>query len=650
MNESTPADVFRDFAAISAAHSIQEMSLVEYLERCKTDKSYYSNAAERMLTAIGEPRLLDTSKDEKLSRIFFNRVIKVYDSFSMFYGMEETIENIVRFYTHAAQGLEERKQMLYLLGPVGSAKSSLAEHLKFLMESQPIYVLKAGKHMSPIFESPLGIFTDRENARNAAKQYNIPVSRMPMIMSPWASKRLEEFGNDISKFTVVRLFPSRLKQIGITKIEPGDDNNLDISAIVGKVNLRKLEEFDQNDPDAYSFSGGLNRSTQGIVEFVEAFKAPLKMLHPFLTATQERNYLGTENIGAIPFQGLILLHSNEQEFATFKSNKKNEAILDRIYPVKVKYTLRVSEEQKIYEKLISESDIGNVPTAPHTLEMLARFSVLTRLREHDNSNLFSKMRVYDGEFIKETDPNAKTVQEYRDAAGQDEGMSGFSTRQAFKVLALTYNYDSEEISADPVHLMYILEQAIKKEQYGSEIETKWLNILKETLATKYIQYIGDEIQKAYLESYKDYGQNLYDRYVGWADAWLEDKDFKDPDTNTLMSRELLDRELSKIEKPAGIGNPKDFRNEVVKFTLRAKANNGGKSPEWTAYEKIKEVIEKRMFSNVEDLLPIISFGSKKEVELDKKHKEFLGRMEERGYTYRQTQRAVEYYIRARKAG
>jgi hypothetical protein len=232
--------------------------------------------------------------------------------------------------------------------------------------------------------------------------------------------------------------------------------------------------FSQNDPDAYSFSGGLNRTTQGLTEFVEMFKAPIKMLHPLLTAMQEGNYAGTENIGGVPYQGIIL----------------------------------------------------------------------SRLKTHENSNLHSKRRVYDGESLKDTDPRAKSAQEYRDAAGVDEGMDGISTRFAFKVLSGTFNFDTQEIAADPVHLMYVLEQSIWREQFPEESEKKYL--IKAELAPAMPSSsavarrsgwegphpdcraaIGPEIQKAYLESYSDYGQNLFDRYVAYADAWIEDQDYKD---------------------------------------------------------------------------------------------------------------------------
>jgi hypothetical protein len=232
------------------------------------------------------------------------------------------------------------------------------------------------------------------------------------------------------------------------------------------------------------------------------FKAPIKMLHPLLTATQEGNYAGTENIGGIPFQGIILAHSNEAEWQTFKNNKNNEAFIDRISVIKVPYCLRATEERKIYEKLLQSASWSKAPCAPATLDMLARFCVLSRLKPHENSNLYSKMRVYDGESLKDTDPRAKSVQEYRDAAGVDEGMDGISTRFAFKVLSSTFNFDTQEIAADPVHLMYVLEQAIWREQFPEAVEKRistssrpsWRRAMPSSSATRSRRPISNPIR------------------------------------------------------------------------------------------------------------------------------------------------------------
>ena len=415
------------------------------------------------------------------------------------------------------------------------------------MEHVPFYAIKG----SPVNESPLGLFDPTEDGPLLEKEYGIPRRYLNRILSPWAVKRLDEYGGDIRKFKIVKRHPSVLKQIGVTKTEPGDENNQDISALVGKVDIRKLETYSQDDPDAYSFSGGLCLANQGLLEFVEMFKAPIKVLHPLLTATQEGNFKGTEGFGAIPFDGIVLAHSNESEWKTFRNNKNNEAFLDRIYIVKVPYCLRVSEEVKIYEKLLRNSSLAEAKCAPGTLKMMSQFAMLTRLKEPENSSLYSKMLIYDGENLKDTDPRAKSYQEYRDYAGVDEGMSGISTRFAFKILSKVFNFDPAEVAANPVHLMYVLEQQIEREQFPAELEQKYLGFIKEHLSARYAEFIGKEIQTAYLESYSEYGQNIFDRYVTYADYWIQDQEYRDTDTGEVFDRGAAQRRAGEDREARG---------------------------------------------------------------------------------------------------
>lgn len=242
--------IFDHYQARYEAAKDEEISLQDFLSLCSNDKSAYANAAERLLIAIGEPEVIDTALDPQLSRIFSNRVISRYETFKDFYGMEEPIEQIVSYLKHAAQGLEERKQVLYLLGPVGGGKSSLAEKLKSLMQKLPIYVLSANGERSPVNDHPFCLFDVTEDGELLKKEYGIEPRNLRSIMSPWAAKRLHEFGGDITKFKVIKVHPSILDQIGIAKTEPGDENNQDISSLVGKVDIRQLEHFAQDDPDA----------------------------------------------------------------------------------------------------------------------------------------------------------------------------------------------------------------------------------------------------------------------------------------------------------------------------------------------------------------------------------------------------------------
>ena len=646
--------IVSDYKKHYSKDSIEEMDFFKFLDESKKDPTLYSTAAERMLKAIGEPKVIDTSLDPKLSRLYNNRVIKRYPAFKDFYGMEEVIEKVVSFFKHAAQGLEERKQILYLLGPVGGGKSSLAEKLKELMEHFPIYSLairnKEGElEISPTFEHPLRLLNKKNYSEVASEEYNISPRYLRDIQSPWLVKRLREFEGDISRFQVVKLYPSILEQIGITKTEPGDENNQDISTLVGKVNIRQLEHYAQDDTDAYSYSGALCRSNQGILEFVEMFKAPFKVLHPLLTATQEGHYKGTEQLPAIPFEGVILAHSNESEWETFKSNKHNEALLDRIYIVKVPYSLMIDEEVRIYKKLLRESSLANSPCAPHTLKMLAQFCVYSRLKETGNSNKISKMKVYNGENVKQKDPQAKSLSQYKLDAGDNEGMDGISTRFAFKILSRVFNYDSDEVAANPVHLLHILQQVSETDTWGEDQKEDYLSFINGYLVEKYSKFIGGEIQQAYLDSYSEYGQNIFDRYITYADFWIQGNSFRDPESGVVLDHKALNDELESIEKPAGIANPKDFRNEMVNLVLRYRAKHEGQNPRWNSDEKLRQVIEAKMFSKTDDLLPIISFGKKGDAKSEEKHQSFVSRMIENGYTEKQVRLLVEWHVRIQKS-
>lgn len=626
------------------------MSLEDYLIGCKTNPLWYATAAERMVAAIGEPTVFDTSTDPRMSRIFSNRKIRVYDAFKDFFGAEDAIEQIATYFRNAAAGLEESKQILYLLGPVGGGKSSLAERIKDLMEVHPIFVLYDRNEndpelrMSPVFESPLSLFSVSEHGELFEQEFGIGSSYLgKTVLSGWAQEKLREFDGDITKFSVAKVYPSKASQTAIMKIEPGDDNNQDVSVLVGKTDLRKLDRFSQNHPYSYSYSGGLNRTNQGLMDFAEMFKANIKVLNPLLMATQDRSYNGTESIPSMPYGGIILSHSNQSEWTNFRNNKTNEAFLDRVCVIKVPYCLRVNEEEQIYQKMLKGSTMRNAPIAPQTLKMLAQFMVLTRLVEPSNSTMNAKMRVYNGEAVKDTMPNAKPIEEYRMAAGVEEGMSGMSTRFAFKIISKCLDLRPDERQANPVDLMFVLEEAIRLEHLPEETSKRYNYFIREYLHRDYFAFLEKELRAAYLDSSDTFGQNMFERYVLFAEAWLDDTQCRDPETHVLLNRSQLNEQLEAIERPASVMNVKDFRHEIVNYVLRYRAKHGGNAPRWSEYTKIKDVIEKKMFAATENIMPVISFGPKSSDELATKHNKFIERMVERGYTENQIQLLVAWW-------
>ena len=634
------------------------MTLEEYLEEAHTNAAMYQSAHAAMMQAFGKPIMIDTRKDPRLGRIYDNRTIQTFESFEgKFFGMYDVIAKLYSFFVRAAQGLDERHKIPYLLGPVGGGKSSLAEHLKMMMEQIPFYALarkvsdgsyRGEYEISPVYESPLGLFAEQVQRKLICEQLGIDDRHIPTLMSPWAAKRLnKEFSGDPSQFYVVKIFPSAIDQVGIAVTSAGDESNQDVSTLVGKTDIRKLEEFSQNDSDSYLYSGALCRGAR-FVEFVEMFKAPIKTLNPLLPALTENFFSSTEGF-TIPFNGIVMAHSNEAEWGKFRSKKENEAFVSRTSLIKVPYCLQVSDEIRIYEKLTKASALATAPCAPGTLEALATFAVLTRLIEPENSNILSKLRVYDGENLKGTDTKAKTIHEYREAAGVNEGMTGFDMRLAYEVLAKTFNYDPEEIGANPIHLMHVLLEEVKQKEFGPELEKLYIGtFIQEIMARKIHKDIEEAIRESYFEASDSFGQEMLDRYAIWAEHYLDDNDFIDPDTHHILDKSKLNEELEKIEKPAGIANPKDFRDEFVRHVLRYRAANHGANPPWKSYEKISIVIKKNLFARVDDLLPIISFTLKEDGELQKKHDDFVARMGKRGYTPKMVRLFVDWHITSKK--
>lgn len=615
------------------------MSMEDYLKLVKKDKSVSRGPAERLLAAIGEPTLVNTTSSRRLLRIFGNTTIRRYKPFEKIFGIEPTIEKIVDFLKHASQGLEESRQVLYLRGPVGTAKSTISEILKKLMEQEPIYILgisddKGNFAPSPVNESPLGLFQKED-----AKTLGVSEQALSERISPWARKRLDELEGDLSKFFVLKTYPNQSLERAVAKVEPGDSNNTDISILVGKTNIRMLSKFNQDDPDSYSYSGGLCKANQGLMEFVEMFKADIDVLNPMLTAIQEHNYNGTEGIGSIPFTGIVLAHSNDTEWQEFKKDKKNEAMIDRSCLIDVPYNLRVNEEIDINRAFLSRSSLSDAIVAPHTLELLGQFTVMTRLVGEDERSVETKMRVYNGESMKEKDPKAKSFEEYQKNKDEDEGFVGMSTRNVFKVLANVFDQDPLEQSADPVNLFKSLNTFI--ETCGKDIQPA-LQAIREIIMGKYKDLVTDDIQTAYLDTGDDFCQAEFDRYIMYAQAWSERLDYRDPNTNELITVEQLEKELRKIEEPLGVFNVNDFRYEAVNFALSAQLKNDGEMPRWNQYEKLAAVIRERMRANMESMLPVITFNTKKTSEQSERHDQFVQRMEEMGYTKRQLQRVVEW--------
>ena len=480
----------------------------------------------------------------------FSRTRCRYPAFADFYGMERTPSKIVSYLRHAAQGWKKEARS-YRSGPVGGSKSSLAERLKKLMEKVP-----------PFTPSPTHRCSSRRwdcsiPTRTARSWKRISASRAATCATSCrlGAKRLQEFNGDITQFRVVKY--GRRSCIRSPSPRPNRATRTirTFPPWSGKVDIRKqIGAFRPERPGRLQLSGALCRANRGPDGIRGNVQGTDQGAAPLLTATQEGNYNSTEGLVGLPRRD----HSgppNESEWQSFRNNKNNEAFLDRVYIVKVPYCLRVSDEVSIYRKLLINSSLSQRPARPAPWRCWPSSRLLSRIKEIGKLSIFSKMRVYDGENLKDTDPKAKSIQEYRDYAGVDEGMTGISTRFAFKIPVQVFNFDHIEVAANPVHLLYVLERQIEREQFPAETEEDIYPTSKGYLAPRYAEFIGKELQTAYLESYSEYGQNIFDRYVTYADFWIRTRNTAIPTPARSFDRAALNAELERSRNRPGISNP-----------------------------------------------------------------------------------------------
>ena len=666
------------------------LSLQDFLERGKKDDRVYINAHDRLVRAIGEPHIIDTSKsdDPREKRIYQNGYRYVYDAFKNdFFGREteEAMHEFVQTLKSGSWGTETKNQIPLLVGPPGASKSQAVKRVKKLYEKEHFYALAyEGENgvveVSPVFDNPLNLFDTDQHGQWLQDEYGIPAEQIgQQVISAWASQRirdnLAEGKNSLDNFKVVKMHPSERNLRAIARVEAGDEKTQDVSDLVGKVDVSQMEEEGQAHPDSYSFTGGLNIGNRGILEFVEALKASDKLLHPLLTAPQEGEYTGAENIGSMPFEGIVVMHSNESEVRNTESKETLEGFLDRIIKIEFPYNLQMTEEAQIYQKMMNQSTrLKSAPIAPGTLETLAEFAVMTRIsqpldnrvtqieqkaqksgqdddhrtaRKEAIKSKMIKARTYDGQDFTNEYPNSQTYGSYKQEAhanGEREGMHGISTRFNMKALEAAFRTDPHEISADPIDIISVLQKKVQKDpSIGSEDKSEYQEYLTE-IKQRYLNQVDRELRKAAMESFESQGQSLFDRYIYYAELWADnDFDHPDPDSGRPITRDDIENELKRIEGPAGVADPKEFRYEMTRFVSKRREKNNGENPHWKESQRIKDVIESKLIKQAGDITELFSDQPASTQEGEDERNKAVKRLEERGYTTSQIRKIASVH-------
>ncbi len=602
-----------------------EGTLIEYLEKVKADPTIPKLAHERLYDTIIAAGITSSEESDnpKLQRLFKRSPVKIYNFFAdEFFGMEHTVEAIVRYFKSASMRGEESRQVFYLMGPVGSGKSSLVEKLKRCLElGPPFYAIKG----CPMHEEPLHLIP--RHLRN--KFEKLLKVKIEGDLCPVCRFRLtEEYGGNYEQFPVVTKEFSKRARVGIGVVPPVDPNNQDTSVLIGGEDISKLDMYSEGDPRVLDLNGALNVGNRGVVEFIEVFKNETEYLHAMITATQEKMIPAPGRHGMIYVDTVIIAHSNEAEWRKFKSDHTNEAILDRIVVAKVPYNLELSEEVKIYQKILNSSNF-RAHIAPYTIELASMFAILTRLEKTNKCDLLTKLKLYNGEEVLEKGRTKKVdVDELRDDAKR-EGMDGISTRFIMKALdnALAENLEGNCIN--PINVMESLVRMVKAADLPDDVRKEYLEFLQDTLHKEYLEILEKEITKAFVYSYTEQAESLFQNYLDHAEAFVNKTKVKDHNTREELQPD--ESFLRSIEEQIGIvGSAADgFRQEVIAFLWSMSRRNI--KIDYKSYEPLKEAIEKKLLASVKDLSRVVTKARTRDEHQSKKYNMMVKTMLQNGY-------------------
>lgn len=598
-------------------------TLLDYLEKVKETPTIAQLAHSRlydMLKAPGSSSIME-SDDPRVKRLYKDEPIAVHNFFKdEFFGIERTVSQIVRYFHSASLKGEESRQVLYLMGPVGSGKSSLVERLqRGLEEAEPMYAIQG----CPMFEEPLHLIP-----RHLRKEFeNMLGVHIEGDLCPTCRFRLkEEFDGRYEEVPVVTMSFSKRNRKGIGVVPPVDPNNQDTSVLIGSEDISKLDRYSEGDPRVLELNGAFNVGNRGMVEFIEVFKNETEYLHAMITATQEKFVPAPGRHGTVYVDSVIVAHSNESEWQKFKADHTNEAILDRIVVVKVPYNLRLSEEVKIYQKILRKSDF-RAHVAPYTLEMASMFAVLSRLEPTTKCDLMTKLRLYNGEEVVEKGRTKKiNIHELREDTKR-EGLSGISTRFIMKSLDNALSESGRCIN--PINVREALINMIKDQDIADDTRKLYLEFLQDTLHKEYLDLLEKEITKAFVYSYQEQADSIFQNYLDHAEAYVNRTRVKDRNTREELHPD--EGFLKSVEEQiAVIGSAADgFRQEVIAYLWAA--SRRGEAISFKSYEPLKDAIEKKLMHSVRDISRVITKARTRDEEQISKYDSMVKSLLEQGY-------------------
>ncbi|MGE7948858.1 PrkA family serine protein kinase [Lysinibacillus sp. NPDC093688] len=565
---------------------------------------------------------------------------KMYEFFGQeIFGLETAIERLVEEYFHpAARRLDVRKRILLLMGPVSGGKSTIVTLLKRGLEQfsrtdeGAVFAIKG----CPMHEDPLHLIPHHLRSE-FYEEYGI---RIEGSLSPLNTMRLEkEYDGRIENVMIERISFSEDKRVGIGTFTPSDPKSQDIADLTGSIDFSTIGEFgSESDPRAYRFDGELNKANRGMMEFQEMLKLDEKFLWNLLSLTQEGNFKAGR-FALISADELIVAHTNETEYRSFISNKKNEALHSRIIVMPIPYNLKVSQEELIYEKMIKESDMAHVHIAPHALKAAAIFSVLTRLEvpKKQGVDLIKKMRLYDGENVEGF--NSVDLEELKKEF-PNEGMNGIDPRYIINRISSAI-IRKEVPSINALDVLRALKDGLDQHaSISQEDREKYMNYIA-VARREYDDIAKNEVQKAFVYSYEESAKTLMNNYLDNVEAFCNKNKIFDPLTGEEMNPD--EKLMRSIEEQIGISEnaKKAFREEIL-IRISAYARKG-KRFDYNSHERLREAIQKKLFADLKDVVKITTSSKMPDESQLKKINEVVARLvDEHGYNTTSANELLQY--------
>lgn len=557
----------------------------EYFERVQADPSLAQLAHARLYAMLTEQSPDGTA--------FFKDTI---------FGADAVIEAFSSIIKSSAKRHEIRKRIILLMGPPGAGKSTIAATIKRgiadYTKRHPLYAIAE----CPIHEEPLHLLTQPARDELAASS-GIYIEGG---LCPYCQVVVrEKYEGRIGEVPVRRLSLSEATRIGVGTFEASDSKNQSVDDLVGSVNIAKITEFSEDDPRAYSYSGEILTANRGVLELVELFKANPELLWTFLSATQEQQ-VKLPRLPMCSVDVVMLAHTNQAEFEKFQSDPKNEALRDRIVPIKVPYTLAVSDEMKIYERLLKSGNLDGVHIPSRSLQVAAQFAVMSRLEESERlksseenkSGLIKKMKLYDGQSQTGfTDSDVKALHE----ESPNEGMDGAGPRQVINALS-TGVTDHDVKCLTPITTIKAIKAMIKGNIQLSPARKKFLEDRLGVVGEMFQEDIKIDVQKGFVHGFADAGADMFERYIENVLAFLNEDKVKNPITD--VDEEPNERFMRRIEEMVNVSETqaRGFRTEIA--NKMGAALRAGRKFDFESHPALKEGIEKALFHDLKDAIAI----------------------------------------------